>query len=188
MLTLRTSLFSLVLASSFLLTACGPGSPGTMKALMAPLPDSALDRYTELTINLTEGAGVNLLPMDKQRLLERIVTRVKAKAPSRFAEINPPSPNGSSLHATVQLTRYDEGNAFARFMLAGLGQIHIDANVSLQDWGSHAELRKYLITKTFAWGGFYGLGTRITDVEEGFTEGVVAAILGESDAKLEPNK
>lgn len=188
MFTLRTSFLGLILASSFLLTACGPGSPGTMKALMAPPPDSALDRYTELTVDLTEGAGINLLPMDKQRLLERIVTRVKVKAPSRFAEINSPAPNGSVLHAIVQLTRYDEGNNFARFMLAGLGQIHIDANVSLQDGRNQAELRKYLITKTFAWGGYYGLLTRITDVEEGFTEGVVSAILGESDAKLEPNK
>jgi hypothetical protein len=188
MSTVRPLFLSLVLATPFLLTACGPGSPGTMKALMAPPSDSALDRYTVLNIDLTEGAGVNLLPMDKQRILERIVTRVKAKAPSRFVEINPSSPNSSSLHATVQLIRYDEGNAFARFMLAGLGQIHIDANVFLEDLNSHAELRKYLITKTFAWGGFYGLGTRITDVEEGFTDGVVAAILGESDTKPEPNK
>jgi hypothetical protein len=173
----------ILLASFCILTACGPGSPGSMKALMAPPPDSTLDRYTVLNIDVTESGGVTLLPMDRQRLLERIVRRLQTKAPTRFAEINPSSSNGSSLHAIVQLVRYDEGNAFARFMLAGLGQIHIDANVFLEDPSNHAELRKYAVTKTFAWGGIYGLGTRITDVEEGFTEAVVSAILGEPESE-----
>ena len=31
----------------------------------------------------------------------------------------------------VTITRYDKGNVFARVMLVGLGQIHIDATVRL---------------------------------------------------------
>ena len=179
---MRHTLLSVGLLGFCLLAACGPGTPGSMKALMAPI--SSLDHYTVLTVDLAEGPGLQLLPMDKQRLLERITMRLKAKASSRFTEINQLPGNRSYLHAVVQLIRYDEGNAFARFMLAGLGQIHIDANVILIDGDSHTELAKYLVRKTFAWGGFYGLGTRITDVEEGFTEAVVSAILGEQEANV----
>ncbi len=38
------------------------------------------------------------------------------------------------------LTRYDKGNAFARAMLAGLGQIHIDGKVKLLEMPEDIEM------------------------------------------------
>lgn len=62
-------------------------------------------------------------------------------------------------------------------MLAGLGAMHTDANVSLIDPTDGRTLSKYEVTKTFAWGGFYGAGTGIRDIEDGFAKAVVGAIV-----------
>ncbi len=74
----------------------------------------------------------------------------------------------------MNFTAYDPGNAFARFMLAGLGQIHIAATVRLIDVTSGNVVASYSVAKTFAWGGVYGGSTTIEDVEDGFAESVVA--------------
>ena len=73
----------------------------------------------------------------------------------------------------MTFTTYDKGNAVARLMLIGLGQIHIDANVALIDATSNAILANYFVHKTFAWGGAYGGTTSIEDVESGFAASVV---------------
>ena len=59
-------------------------------------------------------------------------------------------------------------------MQAGLGQIHIAANVQLIDATSGNVAASYVVTKTFAWGGIYGGSTSIGDVETGFAASVVA--------------
>jgi hypothetical protein len=65
-------------------------------------------------------------------------------------------------------------------MLAGLGQIHVNADVTIEDRSRPAVLGEFAVTKTFAWGGIYGATTNITDVEEGFAEAVAKVVLGES--------
>jgi hypothetical protein len=65
-------------------------------------------------------------------------------------------------------------------MLAGLGQIHVDAEVTLEDREHATVIGKYDVTKTFAWGGVYGGSTNIRDVEEGFAEAVAKVVLGDS--------
>jgi hypothetical protein len=63
-------------------------------------------------------------------------------------------------------------------MLAGLGQMHIDADVVLTEPSTKEQLAKYDVTKTFAWGGMYGGFTGIKDVEDGFAKAVASAIAG----------
>lgn len=41
-------------------------------------------------------------------------------------------------------------------LLSGLGQMHIDADVTLSDLATQEILAKYEVTKTFGWGGLYG--------------------------------
>ena len=87
-----------------------------------------------------------------------------------------------TLHAAVNITRYDEGNSFARAMLAGLGQMHIDATVTLSDYQTKEEFAKYEVTETFAWGGLYGGFTDIRTVEEGFAKTVAASVSGKQES------
>ena len=84
------------------------------------------------------------------------------------------------LDIDVLMTRYDEGSSFARFMLPGLGQIHIDADVTLRDQDSGEVLAIYEVTKTFAWGGLYGGSTEIGEVEVGFAKAVVSGMVEEN--------
>jgi hypothetical protein len=65
-------------------------------------------------------------------------------------------------------------------MLAGLGQIHIDADVILREYEKNESLAKYEVKKTFAWGGIYGGATGIEEVETGFARAVVSVIFGET--------
>jgi hypothetical protein len=71
-------------------------------------------------------------------------------------------------------TEFDKGNAFARLMLAGLGQIRIGANVLLIEPASNRTVSEFEVSKDFAFGGLYGGTTRIEDVEDGFVRSVAA--------------
>jgi hypothetical protein len=76
----------------------------------------------------------------------------------------------------IVFTQYDDGNAFARFMLMGLGQIHIDGTVTFSDAASGQQIARYNVSKDFAFGGLYGGVTRIEDVEKGFARSVAAIL------------
>src|SRR5262249_56796423 len=88
-----------------------------------------------------------------------------------------------TLRASVTVTNYDKGNTFARFMLAGLGQIHIDAQVTLRDQDTD-ELGRFQVNKTFAWGGIYGAITRVEDVEDGFAGAVAHLLLSKDESVI----
>ena len=141
---------------------------------------SAMDRLPaqeDLTIHVDATPTAPLTEADKQRLTEVIAKHVQADSPERFRTINQPG-GASPVEALVTIKTYDKGNAFARAMLAGLGQMHIDADVVLKDPRSATTFATYDVDKTFAWGGAYGASTSITDIEDGFAQSVAAAISG----------
>ena len=173
---------SLIAGVVLVLTGCGAGTPGSTRTLIPPDKDVALDSYSKLLLEVKSNDSVSISDLDKERISRAIVSKIKEKAPNRFGEVNPQASDPTTLHAIITLTQYEEGSAFARFMLAGLGQIHIDAEVVLENHASKAQLAKYEVTKTFAWGGIYGGSTTIRDVEAGFVEAVVAILLGQDQA------
>lgn len=106
---------------------------------------------------------------------ERIVAHVRAEIGARFPTtlLDPKTqPSGSVCNMKIVFTQYDRGNAFARFMIAGAGQIRIDADVMIVDAGNGQLVAQYQVSKQFAFGGVLGASTRIEDVEEGFTKSV----------------
>ena len=116
---------------------------------------------------------------DQDRIVQLVAARIKQRAMTRFSEVAADLPAApDTLHVRMAFTRYDAGHAFARFMLAGLGQIHIDAEVALAEGDGSTLLGRYMVTKTFAWGGLYGVATSIKDVEEGFANAVADVVLG----------
>jgi hypothetical protein len=66
-------------------------------------------------------------------------------------------------------------------MLAGLGQMHINADVTMSDSTTKSNIAQYEVSKTFAWGGLYGGFTDIKVVEDGFAKAVAASILGRKE-------
>jgi Domain of unknown function (DUF4410) len=169
-----------VMCVAQLLSGCAT-SPGGINPVSPLKAGTNLTTFSNLALEVQADSGVTLSPTDKERISRLIVDTIKKKGPNRFADINAPAPAPSTLRASVNVTRYDKGNSFARFMLAGLGQMHIDAHVVLEDQATQNTLGRYEVTKTFAWGGIYGAVTRIDDVEEGFASAVAALILGADD-------
>jgi hypothetical protein len=167
-----------ILLFSIILSGCA-GTKGSVNLLDSSVSSSQLSKYTDVVINVNSTKGIQLSQFDKDRLTLKIEQEIKAENPSRFKTINSPSSGRKKLRAMVTIKEYEEGNAFARLILSGLGQIHIDADIMLSDYLSKKILAQYEITKTFAWGGFYGAATKIQQVEEGFCKAVADSIIGD---------
>jgi hypothetical protein len=167
--------------TAILLTGCA-GSQGSIKVVGAPPPRlTSAAPFTGVSLQTTTRYGLTrLTDADRARILSLVTQKLQEKAPGRFKAFNPPATMPDVLQATIAFREYDEGNAFARFMLAGLGQMRIAADVTLEDRARGVSLGTYDVSKTFAWGGVYGAATKLTDIEEGFADAVVAVLLGDT--------
>jgi len=174
---------SLLMVSS-LLAMLGSGcasTAGKARPLSAVAKPETLSQYTKLSVTTSaDGDAILMTDRDRERITALITQKIRSRAPDRFASFGAPATDPGTLHVTIAFTRYEDGNAFSRLVQAGLGQIHIDAEVALEDRSRHEVIAKFDVTKTFAWGGVYGAATGIKDVEEGFAEAVAKAVLGES--------
>lgn len=127
-------------------------------------------------VNVNAADGLNILPEEKERIAEKVALKIDARKAA-----NPGTAAARLYEVDLHLTRYDKGNAFARFMLAGLGQIHIEGVVSIFQMPEHTAVGEFTLKKTFAWGGFYGGATSIETIEDTFADGVAAAVTGQKD-------
>ena len=130
-----------------------------------------VDANDTVTVNVAATQGVAVEDDEKQRLSQRIKEKIDTQKMH-----NAEAGDKHEYELDVLLTQYEKGNAFARLMLAGLGQIHIDAHVSVLALPERAIVTEFDIDKTFAWGGIYGGSTSIEDVEQGFAKGVAEAV------------
>lgn len=169
-----------VFAVALVVSGCA-STAGSAKPLTAAVKPESLARYTKMALETSAqgDATSRLTAADRERIAALVARKIRQRAPSRFAESATGTTDAETLHVTIAFTRYDEGNAFARFMLAGLGQIHIDAEVTLEDRALPAVIGNFEVTKTFAWGGIYGGTIGIRDVEDGFAEAVAKVVLGQ---------
>jgi hypothetical protein len=129
-------------------------------------------------VNVTASAGIELSDVDKQRIARLISTDLEVMRLHNVANNDP-----KDCVVEVTITRYQKGNAFARAMLAGLGQIHIDATVKIVAGANHEKLADFTLAKTFAWGGIYGAATSMEDIEKTFATGVAASLTGQTETK-----
>jgi hypothetical protein len=136
-----------------------------------------VDSSDTVKVNVDAADGLTVLPDEK----ERIAKKVAMKIDSRKAA-NPGSGPARLYEVDLHLTRYDKGNAFARAMLAGLGQMHIEGVISVFQMPEHTPVGEFTLKKTFAWGGIYGAATSIEDIEDTFADGVAAAVTGQKEA------
>jgi len=160
--------FSRILPVTILAAALA-GCAGSISAPTAVQPLSA-DQKASLhvsTITADAASGVEMSDGDFGLITQQIRNYIQNEAPGVLAD------NG--LKMQVHFTRFDRGNAFARFMLIGLGQIRIDADVLLQD-ATGATVAKYKVSKDFALGGVAGGMTTVEDVEEGFAKSVAEVV------------
>lgn len=168
----RPSLAALpLLVLTLLLAACAGD-------ISKPVAVKALDMAARAELRVTDITGENrqgvvMTPSDIARITEQVRAEIAGKYPSALA-----APGAGTTMARIRIvfTQYDEGNAFARFMLPGLGQIRIDGDVLLLATDSDTVLAQYQISKQFAFGGLYGGTTNIRDVEKGFAKSVAEVL------------
>jgi len=146
-----------------------------------PVPVAALQPAQESSLKITDisaetAPGVVIASFD----LERLVARVKAEVSASHPEIltaSAASATPSDTKIKIVITQYDEGSRFARAMLIGLGQIHLDGDVVFIDASGGNEIARYKGSKDFAFGGLYGGITGMEDVEKGFAKSVAEILI-----------
>ncbi len=173
----RLCIIILFIFLASLLTGCA-GTGGSRQLVGSLVNSSQASKFSDLLITVQPVNNVSLSQSDTDRMTKLVAENIRIDSPARFKTINTASPSPTTLEALVSVKNYDEGSAFARAMLAGLGQIHIDADVTLSNSLSKEKLAQYEVTKTFAWGGLYGGFTGIEDAEVGFCKAVADSILG----------
>lgn len=132
----------------------------------------ATDVNDVTTVKLEQDNKVAMIDTEKQRLAQLIASKLDAKKRENTSAAEP-----EYYEFEVMIIRYEKGNAFARFMMAGLGQIHINAHVSVFTLPTREKYAEFDIDKTFAWGGILGASTKIEDVEPAFAEGIANAVV-----------
>ena len=136
---------------------------------------------TQVSVDAPE--SLQVLPSERDRLAQKIQTKIDDRKITNVSNAT-----ARAYAVELHLTRYEKGNKFARFMLAGLGQIHIDGKVDLYQMPEHKLIGEFDLKKTFAWGGVYGATTDIEQIELTFADGVAAAVTGQSDEKEKEKK
>jgi hypothetical protein len=161
-----------VLASSALLIMLA----GCAGSVSAPTPIQALsaEQRSALhvsTISADAAGGVEMSDGDFGLICQKVRGYIQQEAPGVMVD---PS-TGQALQMKIHFTRFDRGNAFARAMLIGLGQIRIEATVELTDPHGMA-VAQYAVSKDFALGGVVGASTSVEDVEEGFAKSIAEVV------------
>jgi hypothetical protein len=142
--------------------------------------DARISSPDAAQIKVDAAADVKILPRDEDRLSQKIKLRIDNRK-----LLNARERASQTYEVDLHLLRYEKGNAFARAMFAGLGQIHIDGNVQIYQMPEHVLVGEFALKKTFAWGGIYGAATSMDTIEDTFSDGVAAAVTGQ---KEEPPK
>jgi len=163
-----------VLLAFAALTGCASSPP--VAKFSHRQSDAVLRTADTSDVTVGTATGVTMADYEKARVVDRIKMQIAAKQ-----ALNPAVAAANQYEVSVTVTRYEKGSAFARAMLAGLGQIHMDGIVTLYSMPAHVAVEDFTVQKTFAWGGIYGGNTTIEDIEQSFAEGIANALTGQGD-------
>jgi hypothetical protein len=143
---------------------------GTTTLSLKPDSQVNLAQYKSLSIQTAAAEGVVITELAQTRIKDRIKAEVSSTCPKHFEDIYTDAAHPEGLLLTLNFTKYDEGNRFARAMLAGLGAMKINADVTIKDGQSGNAICNGEAGKSFAWGGMVGAMTGIEDVEKDFAK------------------
>jgi Domain of unknown function (DUF4410) len=115
-------------------------------------PQATFAQYKSLAIQTSAAEGVAVPEGSQDRIKNLIAAEVGYRScPGRFANVCTEPAQSGDLLLLVRFTSYEEGNSFARFMMAGLGGMKIHADVAVKDGGSGDIICKGECGKTFHW-------------------------------------
>jgi hypothetical protein len=155
----------------FILSGCTATSSPGLAETKKYVKEFKVDKNDGVNVVVTNAKGIDIKSEGKVRLAEAIKKDIDI-----LKKYNMDTGKPEQYLVKVHITKYDKGNAFARFMIAGAGQIHVDGVIDVYTLPSKRKVEEFKITKTFAWGGLYGGATTIKEVGEGFAMGVAETI------------
>jgi hypothetical protein len=153
-------------------------------ASTAPKAKFSHDLASTSRVGVSDVAQVTVDAPDSVKIQDAEKSRLAAKIQKKIDDrklANVGNGAGKSYEVDLHLSKYDKGNAFARAMLAGLGQIHINGKVDIYLMPDHTLVGEFDLNKTFAWGGIYGAATSIETIEDSFADGVAATCTGQEE-------
>jgi hypothetical protein len=154
-----------VAALAAALSGCA-GSISKPTELQALTVDKTALKIADIDANAAD--GVQMSDGDFGLICQKVRGYIEAERPGILS-----ATGGQKM--TIHFTRFDRGNAFARAMLIGLGQIKIEATVTITDT-TGAKVGEYTVAKDFAIGGMIGATTTVEDVEDGFAKSVAEIV------------
>lgn len=156
------------LALALFLSACATSSTKP-QAVQTMSPQQITTLHLK-SVAVTAVPGIVMTQNDFDRIGLKLKNELNAAAPGIM--VDPASAEAATAGSLkVNFTQYDSGSAFARAMLIGLGQIHVEGDATFLD-AAGTTIGKYTIKKQFALGGIAGAVTSIQDVEDGFAKSV----------------
>ncbi|HTZ79020.1 MAG TPA: DUF4410 domain-containing protein [Stellaceae bacterium] len=175
----RPRQWAFLLGLGLLLSACAtdPSAPTSVQAI----PDGQKSTIHIADVSAEAKPGVFVASYELERISGMVKAELQKEVPAVVVDANAPAGDPPAKLKLI-ITQYDEGSAFARFMLAGLGQIKLDADVLVIDGASGQVIGKYQVSKQFAFGGIYGGSTQMKDVEQGFAKSVAQIFLEKKKA------
>lgn len=168
-------LYARVMCCALIVLAAGCAStPPQPKFAHNMVPDSRIGATDSVEVMIETADKINVDPYARDRVANKIKTKIDARKVK-----NPPAAAARNVQVLLHVTRYEKGNAFARAMLAGLGQIHLEGTIYVYQMPDRVLLEDFDLQKTFAWGGIYGAATSMEEIEDTFTDTVAATVTGQ---------
>jgi hypothetical protein len=163
----------LLFATAVWMLGCASSSP-TVKFKTKFSDSYSPSNFSSITMKVsTADNKIKLTEQEIERIAGKIINEFK-KDPLYVNYTFNASSTTETINVECKIMNYDRGNAFARAMLAGLGSMNIKAEIIVENSKTGELLAEFTVSKTFAWGGVYGAGTNMSDIEEGFAKGVLS--------------
>lgn len=162
-----------------LLTPSLVGHPGcattnaTINYRAEEMREFKVAKSDRISVVVEPAQEIEMLGFEKERMGAAVSRALK----ERMAQ-QPAGTESREYKILVTVTRYEKGNAFARSMLPGLGQVRLEGNVVVTVPDQEKPLAEFSAYKQMALGGIYGAVSGIEQVEIGFAEGIAEALTG----------
>jgi type IV pilus biogenesis protein CpaD/CtpE len=156
-------------AIALMLAGCAGSATKPMAVEPLPMEQRSDLKLSDISADAAE--DVEMSGGDFGLICEKVRAYIDAVKPGAFVN----GASASALKMQIHFTRFNRGNAFARALSAGLGQIRIVAIVSLVDQ-SGRKVAEYKVVKNYWLGGIAGATTSVEDVEEGFAKSVAEVV------------
>jgi hypothetical protein len=136
-------------------------------------PDADLSAYSVLYVEEFEmtdpKAGLRKKQVQVMGAPKRLASYLEQVIDSKLFEVRrgrAEAPVPGALVLGGEITQYKPGSAFGRSMLAGVGSAHLDFTARITDADTGKEVTSFDSSRTWAWGGLYGMSKGVGDIEE----------------------